>query len=663
MKVTKSDPDKRYLFECKDSTSESGHSLLVTCEATHAGINNGNARWYRPDKQQASAHTWLPKGRPGRPVLLRHDKDGDPQGRVKKARYVDLSYQYFGDLPGVKSLAFYDSKKTGKMNIYDSVDWVMRNLQPRSDYKGLGYIELGLDITDPTAIGKVQRDEYATVSVGFRTNQAVCSICHTDWAVDDKCEHASELGGKVDGKPVFLISGDFEYDEVSFVNFPADPWGIVTNKETMANVADSLRNRIFFLGMPESDRQRILQHSDGVLMVDSVNVTGSDIRLAEAPDEEETNMDLKALQAEIVGDSLTKERAFEIRTILEDNLSETGAKRSLSTLNAKVRSNKWNDGVKVLNKETVEARIVAFPETLAGLSEVDKQSAIETMNRDAETFGIEFTAPGVSLTTDGAAASDVTKHTPAELKTASSVLESSIDSDVLRIVALEFTDEEEKAKSGKAAAEMLDSVHKFYHDMTGNNQSFFRYAVGALIEHWATGSTVDYYKERLMKGDDSTLVPREDFDTLQSGFETAEAELKVSNDSVAALLSTNQTLLKDQKSNMARLLVYGSILTGDSAFKNLSAEKLAEEIMLREKRTLVSLTDSVSDLMRKIPSLDLTQVSKPSEGVKEVKDSAQLSQEDGPTETAPPSEAKPPRISRWTDEATALRMLTQKKSK
>jgi hypothetical protein len=37
----------KHLFECKDSTSDTGHSLLVHVAATHSGIVNGNMRFYR----------------------------------------------------------------------------------------------------------------------------------------------------------------------------------------------------------------------------------------------------------------------------------------------------------------------------------------------------------------------------------------------------------------------------------------------------------------------------------------------------------------------------------------------------------------------------------------------------------------------------------------
>src|ERR1035437_3106388 len=85
---------KRYLHECKDSKSDSGYSLLTYVDATHAGLVNGNMRFYRPDLMQASCHTWVDAKRQKKPVLIRHADDCDPLGRIVEAKYVDESYKY-----------------------------------------------------------------------------------------------------------------------------------------------------------------------------------------------------------------------------------------------------------------------------------------------------------------------------------------------------------------------------------------------------------------------------------------------------------------------------------------------------------------------------------------------------------------------------------------
>ncbi len=181
--------NKKYLFECRDEKSETGSSLMVRLEATHAGLINGNARFYRPDRMQASAPNWVKVGYPTKPVLAHHDEDSDPLGRVLRATYIDQSYQYVQEYPIVKDTIFYNTDAKKRYTLFDSIDWIVDNLQPLDEYRGLGYTELGVKITQPEAIRKVFDEEYLTVSVGFDTDQAICSICHQDWAVDDRCEH------------------------------------------------------------------------------------------------------------------------------------------------------------------------------------------------------------------------------------------------------------------------------------------------------------------------------------------------------------------------------------------------------------------------------------------------------------------------------------------
>src|ERR1035438_6752436 len=100
---------KLYLHECKDSKSETGFSLLTWVDATHAGLVNGNMRFYRPDMVQAGCHTWVDAKRSRKRVLVRHDADSDPLGRIVETKYIDESYKYVAQYEKVKSLLFYDS--------------------------------------------------------------------------------------------------------------------------------------------------------------------------------------------------------------------------------------------------------------------------------------------------------------------------------------------------------------------------------------------------------------------------------------------------------------------------------------------------------------------------------------------------------------------------
>jgi len=153
--------NKRFLFECKDSKSDTGHSLLVRVDATHAGIVTGNRKFYRPDCMQDAVQTWVPKGVAPLPVLRGHDKEGDVLGRIREAKYIDDSWKYARDFPVLKDSVFYnrDSKSSNKFNVFKTVDWIQDNLARVKGYQGIGHIELGLTLTNPEAIQKILRDE------------------------------------------------------------------------------------------------------------------------------------------------------------------------------------------------------------------------------------------------------------------------------------------------------------------------------------------------------------------------------------------------------------------------------------------------------------------------------------------------------------------------
>lgn len=405
--------NKKNLFECQDEKSPTGSSLLVRLEATHSGIVNGNARFYRPDRMQASSHVWTMPGRPLKPVLVRHDEQSDPLGRVIQAKYVDLSYKYADEYPIIKDTIFYNTDAKKRVNLYDSVDWIVDHLMPLDDYRGLGYIELGAKITHPDAIRKVLNDEYLTVSVGFETDQAICSICHTDWAVDDRCEH--KMGTKVDKKLGYLIAGNFDYHEVSFINFPADPFAATLSKGTLL---DSL-NQIFFMGLSLKDQARTVTHCHDSLESQGMNYT-ADIQVL-TPEEskslegdqmtdtkvdttvtppvpEPPKVDLAKLLDEVNAVEPVKTRVLEIRDLLKDYKPEGSKdtklhKRLVSTVNAVIRKFGWDKSTP--DKADVERKIATLGDVLRDMSKEARVNYIAQIVDQAKTVGIEFTAPNL----------------------------------------------------------------------------------------------------------------------------------------------------------------------------------------------------------------------------------------------------------------------------
>ena len=250
------------------SDSEDGHkSLVVKVKVNHAGRVNGNYRFYRPDYVQQDVLTFIEPGRPPKPVLVRHDEACDPLGRIVGARYFDTSFRWSDTLPALRNTVFYDSSAR-KLDVFSSAELIYNKLQRKyRTYDGLGYIELDLRITNPDAVEKVLRGEYLTVSAGFSTDSFICSICHTDWAKDGRCEH--KPGSTVDGKLCFMVTGHQVFEEVSFVNFPADPFAAVTSVEAARAMKDSMAMRAFLMGSePNSWPHTLLHMADSVAAVD-----------------------------------------------------------------------------------------------------------------------------------------------------------------------------------------------------------------------------------------------------------------------------------------------------------------------------------------------------------------------------------------------------------
>jgi hypothetical protein len=214
------------------SGPQPGKPLRIRVAATHSGKITCNNTFYLPHKMRDSVKTWTSQY--PKPVLINHDSHGEPVGRVIAARYVDISNR-IQDAWDVRKLSdstrpisntLLDAFCQGKLTDRETVDIAREyfiqdaSISDDPDYEGLGYIELVCDIADPAAIQKILDKRYLTGSTGSSTNQAICSVCKTDWADEGRCEH---MPGKLyDDKKCILIAGDFHYNEWSFVNKPAD---------------------------------------------------------------------------------------------------------------------------------------------------------------------------------------------------------------------------------------------------------------------------------------------------------------------------------------------------------------------------------------------------------------------------------------------------------
>jgi hypothetical protein len=235
--------EKEEMLKIKDdyvqSKANGKKGVIVRFAATHAGIINKNNFFYLPDKMRKGTHTFLepyPK-----PILFNHKDEEAPIGRVIDAKYIDTSSRVKDSLAEVSTsksiidryirrenlretgIELIDRFCSGKMTLKDQVlllrDAFQDSLLSDSNYRGLGYIELVANITEKEAVESFLDERFLTFSVVAQTPNAICSVCLEDWK-EARCEHSP--GRVYDKKKAYLVAGDFQYEEASPVNKPAD---------------------------------------------------------------------------------------------------------------------------------------------------------------------------------------------------------------------------------------------------------------------------------------------------------------------------------------------------------------------------------------------------------------------------------------------------------
>jgi hypothetical protein len=551
--------DIRYPKKSTDS-----NSLLVKAHATHSGTINGNYRFYRPDSMQKACHTWVPDNTARRPVIINHNEHSDVLGRVVEAKYIDESYKWSTDYPIIKDSLFYktDGKKTG---LFESVDWVVDNLVPIKDYTGLGYIELGLKISNPEAIEKVLRDEYLTVSVGFTTDSAICSICHQDWASDDKCEHLP--GEKIDGKRAYLICGPRAYDEVSFVNFPADPFASVFSKELLK---DNL-NKLFFLGQPDNQRNRNIAFSDSLFTDDITHPEGNMDNLDTLISEGKFDEILTAIKS----DTLDAEKALELKAGLHEWNPDTDElktkKRSLvSTLNAQIRK-----------KDLIK-----------------KVDTADTIEADAEVLAA-ITDTKVS---DEAASSSI------EIVSGQDSTETSIEVDKTdvtdKLVKLFGITNIEDSKDVLGLYTKLDEK---YAGSEADDKAKMRGMHSAVQEHWYADDHVAYMKT-VLASKDMVAISNQDLIDKEDAVNSLSDEVVSIQKSLDGQKVINQSLLDTYKKALATQIVVDKITKGHEGYVNLDEPARKDKVNLLAKRHVEYLKDTVADILAQAKFSDITPV-------------------------------------------------------
>lgn len=279
-----------------ESTSE-GRFLMPRIEAIHAGSTR-NDTVYLADKLRgdmelkSGVYSWLHPY--GKPVIFNHDVNTENTGRIYTAAYADYT-------------------QAGRPGII---------VVPK--------------ITEPRAIEGILGGRLLTVSIGATTDSVTCSYCGTDIVNEGFCGHMK--GDVIDGRKVEWITGNLWFDELSWVNVPADSDAMIVDTQSSIMMAtESADNGIILLGNNKVEEKKKLvgivkeSANDIIIMEGELAMTEEQIKalqeeLASAKSELETTRS----ELETTKESLeTKEN--EISTLTQESQQVLTEKEELET--------------------------------------------------------------------------------------------------------------------------------------------------------------------------------------------------------------------------------------------------------------------------------------------------------------------------------------------
>lgn len=165
---------------------------------THSDMPINN-RLYLQEELEKAVNTFTDPFK--KPILLYHDDWSEPIGRVNNQVY-------------------YPKASVGEAENYYGVKI---NVPEEST----GFVLLECEIMNESIYKKIEDGIYNTVSIGFRAKQLTCNICGADITdIEDYLEHEHQAGKVYDGRTMYVVPHGIVFDEISYVNTPADPYAV-----------------------------------------------------------------------------------------------------------------------------------------------------------------------------------------------------------------------------------------------------------------------------------------------------------------------------------------------------------------------------------------------------------------------------------------------------
>jgi hypothetical protein len=186
------------------------------------------------------------------------------------------------------------------------------------------------------------------------------------------------------------------------------------------------------------------------------------------------------------------------------------------------------------------------------------------------------------------------------------------------------------SKTGKKVLDVLSSLDSAYQSLEDRDKYPCREAIRTLMERWSNSEYFEYLKKRLSADPNATdmLVARSEYDTLHDAVEAGEQQLGRIRDSHKSLLTANESLVREQKKTLATALVAYSVLAGEKGYEGLDADQIRAEIEIKSKKSLISLTDMMEEILSKklpgfVPGANASYETH-TDGAGEVNDNAKL---------------------------------------
>lgn len=316
----------------KEAKTQNGtRYLLPRIEAIHAGATRNNTR-YPAEKLRGSeelksgVYSWLhpfPK-----PVIHNHDVETEATGRIQTA-------------------AFSEFTTAGRPGII---------VVPK--------------ITQEKAIDDILGGRLLTVSIGATTDAAICSVCGTNIIDEGFCGHYK--GEVFDGVTAEWIVGNVWFDELSWVNVPADQDAMIIDGGQPISTAEAFAaNGREVINLGKSTTEWLVDPK--IAIAEGLTITTQE---EEGDSTLLTPEEIQALQDEL---ATAKQEKENLETELATKEAElTATKEQLTAKEEELTAKEAEVTELTTSKESLEAEKVELEKTLEEEKAAREQAVTES---------------------------------------------------------------------------------------------------------------------------------------------------------------------------------------------------------------------------------------------------------------------------------------------